>query len=180
MLIDFRWSHLSGRFCLCWSGGVPAVLVRSDLVALFCFPKSCVFALVCIGLVNDALLQAGLFSLSSVLSCSLWSVLVWSTPLHSRLVCSGCVGRLFLYSFVMSELVCPVCYASAGFNRSGNMVVISNAVAFHKIWCWLFLVWFACCCLVGSNCSVLVSSVRSFPSVLVWRGPYCPGLVVLT
>ena len=69
-------------------------LVRSDLVALFCFPTSWVFALVCIGLVNDALLQAGLFSLSSVLSFVVLeeTVLVWSTLLYIRLVCCGLFG----------------------------------------------------------------------------------------
>ena len=28
------WSLLSGRFCLCWSGGVRTVLVRSSMVVL--------------------------------------------------------------------------------------------------------------------------------------------------
>ena len=73
------WSRLSGRFCPCWSGGIRTVLVWSSwytwsgliAFALFCFAH-----LVCIGLVEAALLQAGLFSLSSVI----------------RLVCSGLFG----------------------------------------------------------------------------------------
>ena len=28
------WSLLSGRFCLCWSGGVRTLLVRSSMVVL--------------------------------------------------------------------------------------------------------------------------------------------------
>ena len=89
------WSRLSGRFCPCWSGGVRTVLVWSSwytwsgliAFALFCFAH-----LVCIGLVEAALFQAGVLSLSSVLSCSLCSVLVWSTLLYSRLVCSCLFG----------------------------------------------------------------------------------------
>ena len=89
------WSRLSDCFCPCWSGGVRTVLVWSswytwsDLIsfALFCFSH-----LVCIGLVEAALFQAGDLSLRSVLSCSLCSVLVWSTLLYSRLVCSCLFG----------------------------------------------------------------------------------------
>ena len=85
------WSRLSGRFCPCWSGGVRTVLVWSSwytwsgliAFALFCFAH-----LVCIGLVEAALFQAGVLSLSSVLSYSLCSILVWSTLFYSGLVCS--------------------------------------------------------------------------------------------
>ena len=89
------WSRLSGRFCPCWSGGVRTVLVWSSWYtwsglisfALFCFAH-----LVCIGLVEAALFQAGVLLLSSFLSCSLCSVLVWSTLLYSRLVRSRLFG----------------------------------------------------------------------------------------
>ena len=93
------WSRLSGRFCPCWSGGIRTVLVWSSwytwsgliAFALFCFAHS-----VCIGLVEAALFQAGVLSLSSVLSCSLWSFLVRSTLLYSRLVCSRLFGWFVL------------------------------------------------------------------------------------
>ena len=80
-LLVRSWSRLSGRFCPCWSGGVRTVLVWSPwytwsgLIASVLF---CVAHLVCIGLVEAALFQAGVLSLSSVLSGSLCSVLVWS------------------------------------------------------------------------------------------------------
>ena len=77
--IDLAWLVVS--VCAGLAGSVLAWFdrpdIRSGLGAMFCFLKSCVFALVCIGLVNDALLQAGLFSLSLVL------------PVLFALVCSG-------------------------------------------------------------------------------------------
>ena len=89
------WSLLSDCFCPCWSGRVRTVLVWSSwytwsgliAFALFCFAH-----LVCIGLVEAALFQAGVLLLSSFLSCSLCSVLVWSTLLYSRLVRSRLFG----------------------------------------------------------------------------------------
>ena len=63
------------------------------------------------------------------------------------------------------------------------MIAVSNAVAFLNIVGRGNSVWFGLPCFsfyeVWSDCSVLVSSVWSFLSVLVWRGSYCPGLVVL-
>ena len=98
------WSRLSDCFCPCWSGGVRTVLVWSSwytwsgliLFALFCFAH-----LVCIGLVEAALFQAGVLSLSSVLSCSLCSVLVWSTLLYSRPVRSRLFGWFALLQLVL-------------------------------------------------------------------------------
>ena len=84
-------SRLSCRFCPCWSGGFRTVLVWSSwytFSGLIAFALFCFAHLVCISLVEAALSQAGVLSLSSVLSCSLCSVLVWSTLLYSRLVCS--------------------------------------------------------------------------------------------
>ena len=95
-------SRLSDYFCSCWSGRVRAVLVWSswyNWAGLISFALFCFAHLVCIGLVEAALFQAGVLSLSSVLPCSLWSVLVWSTPLYSRLVSS----RLFCW-FVLLQL----------------------------------------------------------------------------
>ena len=70
VLIDLRWSHLSGRFCLCWSGGVPTVLVWSSWYTLVRSDLVC-SVLRCPSLV-----------------CSLWSALVWSMMLCSRQACS--------------------------------------------------------------------------------------------
>ena len=91
VLVSSVWS----LFCPCWSGRVRTVLVWSSwhtwsgliAFALFCFAH-----LVCIGLVEAALFQAGVLLLSSFLSCSLCSVLVWSTLLSSRLVRSRLFG----------------------------------------------------------------------------------------
>ena len=96
------WSRLSGRFCPCWSGGVPTVLVWSSwytwsgliAFALFCFAH-----LVCIGLVEAALFQAGVLLLSSFLSCSLCSVLVWSSWYNWA-------GLISFALFCFAHLVC--------------------------------------------------------------------------
>ena len=71
-------------FVLCWSGS-PDHIPGQAWSCLLCsaLPKSVLFALVCIGLVVAALLQAGLLSLISVPSCSL-------------LVCSGLVSSALL------------------------------------------------------------------------------------
>ena len=98
------WSRLSGRFCPCWSGGVRAVLVWSswyNWAGLISFALFCFAHLVCIGLVEAALFQAGVLSLRSVLSCSLCSVLVWSTLLYSRLVRSRLFGWFALLQLVL-------------------------------------------------------------------------------
>ena len=89
------WSRLSDCFCPCWSGRIRAVLVWSswyNWAGLISFALFCFAHLVCIGLVEAALFQAGVLSLSSVLSCSLCSVLVWFTLLYSRLVRSCLFG----------------------------------------------------------------------------------------
>ena len=83
-LTVWSWSRLSDCFCPCWSGGVRAVLVWSswyNWAGLISFALFCFAHLVCIGLVEAALFQAGVLSLRSVLSCSLCSVLVWSCSL---------------------------------------------------------------------------------------------------
>ena len=81
------------------------------------------FAVVCIGMADDTLLQAGLFSLGSVLSCSLWSVLVWSTLPHIRLDLAFLVS-LFFYSLVWFKLVCAVCCALAGLVKQHGLSLI--------------------------------------------------------
>ena len=88
VLVSSVWS----LFCPCWSGEVRTVLVWSSWSGLIAFALFCFAHLVCIGLVEAALFQAGVLSLSSVLSCSLCSVLVWSTLLYSRLVRSCLFG----------------------------------------------------------------------------------------
>ena len=102
VLVSSVWSFL---LVLVWRGsycpGLVVLVYRIPGQAwsrLLCsaLPKFGLFALVCIGLVEAALLQAGLLPLISVLSCSLWSVLVWSPLLYSRLVCSGLFGWFVL------------------------------------------------------------------------------------
>ena len=70
VLIDCSWSHLSGRFCLCWSGGVCTLLVWSSWYTLVRSDRVC-SVLLCPSLV-----------------CSLWSASVWSMMLCSRQACS--------------------------------------------------------------------------------------------
>ena len=87
------WAALFDLVCLVWSRMVWTVcadwlVLVSSVWWFLSLPKSDLFDLVCIGLVEAALLQAGLFSLGSVLSCSLWSVLVLPPLLYSRLACS--------------------------------------------------------------------------------------------
>ena len=94
--------------------------MRSDLVALFCFPKSCVFALVCIGLVNDASVPGRLVLVKLGSSCLVRSGRLWFGSLCFTLDWSPVVFLVSLisYSLVWLNLVCAVCCA------------VSNAVAF--------------------------------------------------
>ena len=92
-------------------------------------PKSGLFAVVCIGLADDTLLQAGLFSLGSVLSCSLWSVLVCSTLLYIRPV-SDWSFLAVCSSAIWFGLSLSVLFAVLVLDWTSNMVAVSNAVAF--------------------------------------------------
>ena len=88
---------------------------------------------------------------------------------------------LFSYSLVWFTLVCAVCCARAGLVKQHDCGIECSCLSQYvgrgnSIWFGLpgfsfYEVW--------SDCSVLASSVWSFLSVLVWRGSYCPGLVVL-
>ena len=88
---------------------------------------------------------------------------------------------LFFYSLVWFKLVCAVCYARAGLVKQHDCGIECSCLSQYvgrgnSIWFGLpgfsfYEVW--------SDCSVLVSSVWSFLSVLVWRGLYSTGLVVL-
>ena len=93
------WSALFDLVCLVWFRMVWTVCADS-------------FVLVCVGLVEAVLLQAGLFSLGSVLSRSLWYVLVLPTLLYFRLVYFGLFGwfvlvQLGLVYASLSYLLCP-------------------------------------------------------------------------
>ena len=91
VLVSSVWS----LFCPCWSGGVRTVLVWSSWYAwsgLIAFALFCFAHLAAIDLVEAALFQAGVLLLSSFLSCSLCSILVWSSLLYSRLVRSRPFG----------------------------------------------------------------------------------------
>ena len=61
--------------------------------------------------------------------------------------------------------------------------VVIGLVCWLVVWSALLdlvcLVWFGLALTICADWFALVSSVWSFLSVLVWRGPYCPGLVVL-
>ena len=70
VLIDCSWSRLSGRFCLCWFGGIRTLLVWSSWYTLFRSDLVC-SVLLCPSLV-----------------CSLSSALVWSMRLCFRQACS--------------------------------------------------------------------------------------------
>ena len=126
-------------------------LVRSDLVALFCFPKSCVFALVCIGLVEAALFQAGV------------SVPFWFGPLCFTLDWSAVVFlvSLFSYSLVWFKLVCAVCCARAGLVKQHDCGIERSCLSQYVGRCnsiWFGLTGFSFY-EVWSDCSVLVSSI---------------------
>ena len=81
------WS--SGRFCLCWSGGVRTLLVRSSMVVLIYLGRP---YLVCSVLLCPSLV------------CSLWSALVWSRLLCSSKLVAVDLGPV-LFALVCSGLV---------------------------------------------------------------------------
>ena len=88
---------------------------------------------------------------------------------------------LFFYSLVWFKLVCAVCCARAGLVKQHDCGIECSCLSQYVGRCnsiWFGLPGFSFY-EVWSDCSVLVSSVWSFLSVLVWRGSYCPGLVVL-
>ena len=161
-------------------------------------PKSGLFAVVCIGLADDTLLQAGLFSLGSVLSCSLWSVLVWSTLPYIRLDLAFLVS-LFFYSLVWFKLVCAVCCALAGLVKQHGCGIKCSGLSHYvgrghsvwfgllgysfrrfglTVWSWSRLSVRFCPCWSGGARTVLVwSSWYTWSGLVAFAHLVCTGLV---
>ena len=95
-------------FALVWFGLPGITWSGLSSSGLFCFALVWSSALVRIGLFLAILPQAAFLSLAWFLPIESCFVLVWSTLLYSRLVCSGIFGLVFFTSG------CLVCCAPAG------------------------------------------------------------------
>ena len=123
VLVSSVWSFLS---VLVWSSWYTFSCLIA--FALFCFAH-----LVCIGLVGDALFQAGMLLCSSLLSCSLWSC-VCSVVIHFALLYAGLLSPFCLvcssfYSLVWNKPGCPACCARAGLVRKHDRNIISSCLS---------------------------------------------------